>query len=140
MLGTVRPLITSSIGNRADAWSTAGVLGPVLVNYVREYQLDHGVPRAQVYSITMYLLAGLLAVGLICNLLIKPVSPKLYMTGAQLDALDKPSEGMHVEAVTSSVGSTPTWLVYAAWVPVGIPLLWGVWVTLQKAALIFMQG
>jgi hypothetical protein len=36
--------------------------------------------------------------------------------------------------------STPTWLVYAAWVPVAIPLLWAVWVTLQKAALIFSQG
>ena len=133
-------MVSAIHGRLLTAWSTAGVLGPVLVNYVREYQLDHGVPRAQVYSITMYLLAGLLAVGFICNLLIKPVSPKLYMTGAQLDALDKPTEGVQAEAATSSVGSTPTWLVYAAWVPVGIPLLWGVWVTLQKAALIFMQG
>src|SRR3569833_3017133 len=140
MLGTARPLITSSIGNRADEWSTAGVLGPVLVNYVREYQLAHGVPRAQVYSITMYVLAGLLAIGFVCNLLIKPVSPKLYMTGAQLDALDKPTETAQVEGATTTVGSTPTYLVYAEWIPVAIPILWGVWVTLQKAALIFMQG
>ncbi len=91
----------------------------------------------------MYLLAGLLAVGFVCNLLIKPVSPKLYMTGAQLDALDRPTEGAREnEPAAAAVGglSTPTWLVYAAWVPVAIPLLWAVGVTLQKAALIFMQG
>lgn len=29
-------------GRLPTAWSTAGVLGPVLVNYIREYQLDHG--------------------------------------------------------------------------------------------------
>jgi MFS family permease len=133
-------MVSAIHGRLLTAWSTAGVLGPVLVNYIRDYQLDHGVPRAQVYSITMYVLAGLLAVGFICNLLITPVSPKLYMTGAQLDALDKGTEGTQVETATSTVGSTPTYLVYAAWVPVAIPLLWGVWVTLQKAALIFMQG
>jgi len=55
--------------------------------------------------------------------------------------LDKPTEGTQVvEGATTTAGSTPTYLVYAAWVPVAIPLLWGVWVTLQKAALIFMQG
>ncbi len=134
-------MVSAIHGRLLTAWSTAGVLGPVLVNYIRDYQLDHGVPRAQVYSITMYVLAGLLAIGFICNLLITPVSPKLYMTGAQLDALDKPTEGAQVvEGATTTVGSTPTYLVYAAWVPVAIPLLWGVWVTLQKAALIFMQG
>jgi hypothetical protein len=118
------------------------VLGPVLVNYVREYQLDHGVPRAQVYSITMYLLAGLLAVGFICNLLIKPVPAKYYMSIKELDALDKPTEGAReATAAAATVGSaTPTWLVYAAWVPVAIPLLWAVGVTLQKAALMFSQG
>jgi MFS family permease len=133
-------MVSAIHGRLLTAWSTAGVLGPVLVNYIRDYQLDHGVPRAQVYSITMYVLAGLLAIGFICNLLITPVSPKLYMTGAQLDALDKGTEGTQLEGATSTAGSTPTYLVYAAWVPVAIPLLWGVWVTLQKAALIFMQG
>jgi hypothetical protein len=136
-------MVSAIHGRLLTAWSTAGVLGPVLVNYVREYQLDHGVPRAQVYSITMYLLAGLLAVGFICNLLIKPVSSKLYMTGAQLDALDRPTEGARETeggAAAAAGLSTPTWLVYAAWIPVGIPILWGIWVTLQKAVLLFAQG
>ena len=50
------------------AWSMAGIFGPVLVNYIREYQIDHGVPKAQAYNTTMYIMAGLLVIGFICNL------------------------------------------------------------------------
>ena len=49
------------------AWSAAGVFGPVLVNYIRQYQIDHGVPKAQAYNVTMYIMAGLLVIGFICN-------------------------------------------------------------------------
>ncbi len=45
-------------GRLLTAWSTAGILGPVLVNYIREYQINHGVPNAQAYNTTMYVLAG----------------------------------------------------------------------------------
>ena len=58
------------------AWSAAAVLGPVLVNYIRQGQIDSGVPAAQAYSITMYIMAALLLVGLVCNLLVKPVHEK----------------------------------------------------------------
>jgi len=100
------------------------------------------MPRAQAYSVTMYVLAGLLAVGFVCNLLITPVPKKYYMTMAQLNALDKPTEVQVREesGAAAAAAVSPTWLVYAAWVPVAVPLLWAVWVTLQKAALIFSQG
>src|SRR6202035_3817436 len=51
------------------AWSVAGVLGPVLVNYIRQYQIDSGVPKAQAYNFTMYIMPGLLIVGAIANFL-----------------------------------------------------------------------
>ncbi len=73
-------------GRLLTAWSTAGVLGPVLVNYIREYQIDRGVPNAQAYNVTMYVLAGLLVVGLICNLMVKPVDPRYFMTPEELAA------------------------------------------------------
>ena len=73
-------------GRLLTAWSTAGVLGPVLVNYIREYQIDRGVPTAQAYNVTMYVLAGLLVIGLICNLMVKPVDPRYYMTAEELAA------------------------------------------------------
>ena len=61
------------------AWSFAAILGPVTINYLREYQLEVlNMPKAEVYNITMYLMAGLLLIGLICNLKVKPVDPKYY--------------------------------------------------------------
>jgi len=61
------------------AWSAAGIFGPVLVNYIRQYQIEHGVPKAQAYNITMYIMAGLLVVGFICNFLIKAVDDRHHM-------------------------------------------------------------
>jgi len=61
------------------AWSAAGIFGPVLVNYIRQYQIDHGVPKAQAYNTTMYIMAGLLVVGFICNFMIKAVSERYHM-------------------------------------------------------------
>jgi len=63
-------------GRLLTAWSAAGVVGPVLVNYLREYQLSQNVPKAQAYSVTMYIMAGLLVVGFLANFLVKPVDAK----------------------------------------------------------------
>jgi len=71
-------------GRLLTAWSTAGVLGPVLVNYLREYQIGHGVPAAQAYNTTMYILAGLLVVGFVANLMVRPVAERYFLTEAQL--------------------------------------------------------
>ncbi len=63
-------------GRLLTAWSIAGVLGPVLVNYIREFQIDHGVPKEQAYNITMYIMAGLLVAAFFCNLAVRPVAAK----------------------------------------------------------------
>ncbi|MBV8888181.1 MAG: OFA family MFS transporter [Alphaproteobacteria bacterium] len=65
------------------AWSMAGIFGPVLVNYIREYNLSRGVAPAQAYNITMYVMAGLLVIGFICNALIRPVRQRYYMPGGE---------------------------------------------------------
>src|SRR3954469_22291983 len=61
------------------ALSMAGIFGPVLVNYIREYNVTHGVPKAQAYNTTMYIMAGLLVIVFICNLLMKPVHARFHM-------------------------------------------------------------
>jgi MFS family permease len=66
-------------GRLLTAWSAAGILGPVLVNYIRQYQIDRGVPAAQAYNVTMYVLAALLVVGFFCNLAVRPVDPQHFM-------------------------------------------------------------
>jgi MFS family permease len=59
------------------AWSLAAIVGPVTINYLREYQIeDLGMPKSEVYNVTMYLMAGLLVIGLILNLFVRPVNPK----------------------------------------------------------------
>ncbi len=66
-------------GRLLTAWSAAGVFGPVIVNYMRQYQIDHGAPKADAYTETMYIMAGLLLIGLICNLLMRPVHERHYL-------------------------------------------------------------
>src|SRR5665213_569861 len=61
------------------AWSMAGIFGPVLVNYIREYNVTHGVPKAQAYNTTMYIMAGLLVIGFICNFFVKAVASRFHM-------------------------------------------------------------
>jgi MFS family permease len=61
------------------AWSMAGIFGPVLVNYIREYNLTHGVAKAQAYNTTMYVMAVLLVIGFLCNLMLKAVHERHHM-------------------------------------------------------------
>jgi len=68
-------------GGLLTAWSAAGVLGPVLVNYIRQYQIEHGVPKTQAYSITMYIMCGLLLIGLLCNFAMRAVDERYHYRG-----------------------------------------------------------
>jgi MFS family permease len=69
-------------GRLLTAWSAAGVLGPVLVNYIRQYQIDAGVPKAQAYSVTMYIMCALLLVGFLCNFAMRAVDEKYHHRGS----------------------------------------------------------
>ena len=138
MFGT--QMVGAIHGRLLTAWSAAGILGPFLMNYIRDFQLSHGVPKAQVYDTTMYILVGLLVVGLICNLLIKPVDPKYQMTDEELAAEKRKAHEVvasdaAVVAPAGAGGFTP--MVFLAWLAVGIPILWGAWLTLQKALVLF---
>jgi MFS family permease len=77
-------------GRLLTAWSVAGILGPVLVNYIREAQLDRGVPAAQAYNVTMYILAGLLVVGFFCNLAVRAVDERHYMAEGEPERVRPP--------------------------------------------------
>jgi len=71
-------------GMLLTAWAMAGIFGPVLVNYIRQYNVAHGVPKAQAYNVTMYVMACLLVVGFICNLFVRAVDARHHM---KVDAL-----------------------------------------------------
>jgi MFS family permease len=69
------------------AWSAAGIFGPVLVNYIRQYNVDHGIPKASAYNNTMYIMAGLLVIGFLCNLAIRAVHERHHMVEDASDAI-----------------------------------------------------
>jgi MFS family permease len=127
-------------GRLLTAWSTAGIIGPVVVNYIREAQLRAGVPRDQLYNTTMYILCAMLIAGLICNFLIKPVNPKWHMSADEVAKLQAASAKSAAGVQSGSFGiGKGGFDVKAAlfWVFVGVPLAWGVWKTLDSASKIF---
>src|SRR4029077_17775910 len=78
-------------GRLRPAWPPAGIIGPVVVNYIREAQLAAGVARDHLYDYTLYILAGMLVIGLIFNYLLKPVEKKWYMTAQEVAKLQAAS-------------------------------------------------
>ena len=66
-------------GRLLTAWAAAGVFGPVLVNYIRQYQVDHGVAKANAYTVTVYIMAALLFVGFLCNYFMTPVDRRHHL-------------------------------------------------------------
>ena len=141
MFGT--QMVGAIHGRLLTAWSAAGILGPVLVNYINDFQLKAGVPKAQAYDTTMYVLAGLLVGGFVCNLLVRPVNAKWFMTDDELAAERKLAhEKARADAVSAAATgggaarSSPV-LLALFWLFVGIPLAWGMYVTLQQAFILF---
>jgi hypothetical protein len=70
-------------GMLLTSWSMAGIFGPVLVNYIREYNVTHGVAPAQAYNVTMYVMACLLVVGFVANAFIGPVAARHFIGAAE---------------------------------------------------------
>ena len=127
-------------GRLLTAWSTAGILGPVVVNYMHDVRLEAGVPFDQVYASIFYVLAGMLVIGFIANLLVRPVAEKHFMTPAELAeekriAHEKVMPAGKNSAVTATTGGKL--LAVIAWLLVLVPIAYGIWSTVQKAWILF---
>lgn len=125
-------------GRLLTAWSAAGVLGPLVIGYIRDAQIAAGVPRALVYDRTMYILTGFLLVGLIANALVRPVAARWLMSKEEIEAIQARSASSATAKGSHGIGRggvSPGMLL--AWIAVGIPFLWGVWKTLGKAVTLF---
>jgi MFS family permease len=126
-------------GRLLTAWSTAGIVGPVVVNYIREFEIAAGVPSDHVYDVTMYVLAAMLAAGFVCNYLVKPLGDEWFMTSERVGTL----QARQGSARTTASGSLRVGKggldakAVLFWAFVRIPLAWGVWQTLVKAVKIF---
>ncbi len=126
-------------GRLLTAWSTAGIVGPFVVTKIREAQAAAGVQGADLYGRTMYVLAGFLAVGFVCNLLVRPLASRWFMSDSERAALDVragatasgPSGSFGIGRGGFDLGAALAWAV------VGIPIVWGIGITLSKAFILF---
>jgi len=133
-------------GRLLTAWSVAGILGPVIVNYthdttVASYQdavkakALSSVPYDHVYSNIMYILAGLLVLGFIANLLIRPVNSKWYMSDAEVESARAISAQSRTATAAGTFGIDRGGLDASsalAWAVMLIPIAWGVWLVALK--------
>ena len=123
-------------GRILTAWSTAGIIGPVLVNYLHDSRVAQGVPRDHVYDLIFYALTGLLVIGLIANALVKPVAEKWFMRTTSGSEPLQPAAAPRTSSYGIGFGGF-TGEAAAAWAIVGIPLAWGVYMTFLSAVKIF---
>ncbi len=124
-------------GRLLTAWATAGILGPVIVNYMREYQLDLGLPREQVYNQTMLVLAGMLVIGFVLNLLIKPVDEKWFMDEDDAEQEASATSFKPVFTETTTLKSGHLIKLVLAWGMVLIPLGFGIYNTVLSVSKFF---
>lgn len=119
-------------GRLLTAWSCAGVAGPYLVGELRDAQIKDGVPKAEVYTAIMYLMAGLLVVGFVCNLLVRPSAAP-----SQPAVAERRPDHASVKATDSAHGRGMPAVVLIRWLYALVPLGWGVWQTVQTSLALF---
>jgi len=126
-------------GRLLTAWSTAGILGPVIVNYLHDVRLEANVPYADIYAPIFMTLAALLGVGFVANLLVRPVADKYFMSDSELAAEQSggKTSSQQVASIKQNNQKTPDILVKLAWLAVLIPISYGIWMTIQKAWSLF---
>ncbi|HRN83369.1 MAG TPA: OFA family MFS transporter [Hyphomicrobium sp.] len=123
-------------GRLLTAWSTAGIVGPVIVNYLHDTRVAAGVPPDQIYGQIFYILAGLLVVGFVANAFIRPVPPKWHMSEEDVAREQAKLRSSTDTGETGSFGIGKGGLdakAFLFWSIVGIPIAWGVWQTGLKA-------
>jgi MFS family permease len=65
-------------GRLLTAWSAAGVAGPLIVNAVADSQLAAGKNGPDLYTVSLFTMVGVLVVGFIANLLVRPVDSRFH--------------------------------------------------------------
>jgi MFS family permease len=78
-------------GRLLTAWSCAGVAGPLIINAIADYQIAAGRTGADLYTLSLYIMVGVLAVGFVANLLVRPVNPRFHMESGEEDEREKES-------------------------------------------------
>jgi MFS family permease len=130
-------------GRLLTAWSVAGLVGPAMVNYLHDTRLESHLAFQQIYAPIFYALAGLLVMALLANLAVRPVADRLFMSEKELAQMQKlapqrrPHFGFEAAPEAKPPNTSPVAVLVLAWLAVGVPLAFGIWVTLQKTSAMF---
>ena len=119
-------------GRLLTAWAAAGVVGPLIVNGFLDARGEPGALVAADYRPALLTMSVLLAIGFVANLLVRPVAERFH------EPRDSTTGATAVAEATGPAGrGVPSWLLPVAWAVVGIPLLYGIYETVVKAADLF---
>lgn len=66
-------------GRLLTAWSTAGIVGPLVVNGILDHYVANHLPKQDAYPLILHIMSGLLVVGFVANLLVRPVASSHWM-------------------------------------------------------------
>ncbi|MBX3189448.1 MAG: OFA family MFS transporter [Labilithrix sp.] len=110
-------------GRLLTAWSSAALVGPTVVTYAREHQIARGVPKSEAYSMTMYALVGLLAIGLVANLRVPRAAPLTRAAATPIEV--------------QGTAAPPMARLVLYWLVVAIPMSWGVAQVVTKSLALF---
>ncbi|MFF4501739.1 OFA family MFS transporter [Streptomyces sp. NPDC001401] len=75
-------------GRLLTAWSTAGVLGPLIVNWIADHQKSAGKSGASLYELSFIIMIGLLVVGFVANELVRPVHARHHIPAPREETVD----------------------------------------------------
>jgi MFS family permease len=78
-------------GRLLTAWSAAGIAGPLIINAIADYQTAAGRTGADLYTLSLFIMVGVLVVGFIANLLVRPVDPRFHMESGPEDEHEEES-------------------------------------------------
>lgn len=121
-------------GRLLTAWSAAGVAGPLIVNGFLDARGEPGALVADDYRPALLTMVGLLAVGFVANLLVRPVADRFHEPEGSATSR---TADQHEAAAEYDVPARSSALLPVAWLVVGIPLLYGIYETVVKAAELF---
>jgi len=66
-------------GRLLTAWSLAGIVGPLIVNGILDHSIANHMNKLAAYQVILRIMSGLLVIGFLANLLVKPVDQRHWL-------------------------------------------------------------
>ena len=78
-------------GRLLTAWSAAGIFGPLIVNGILDHYVDNHMNKEDAYPLILHIMCGLLIVGFLANLMVRPVAEKFWLKDTNIVVPDGPA-------------------------------------------------